>query len=364
MSKQEAATKSKTKRYVILGVKLAVVAAVAWWIVGTVRSEWGDLTQIGTLRYGWLCAAALFYLVGLLPAGVFWYSTLRMLGQKVGFVETLRAYFIGHLGKYVPGKAMVVVLRAGLIRGQDIHRGVAAVSVFLETLTMMASGAFIAALVLAIWFHDQTWLMLLALGLMLAAGTPTIPPVFRLLVKLARVGKSDPNIQQHIASINGRTLLFGWCCMAVCWTLLGLSMWATLGGLGLQHGGLVESLPHFVGAVSLAMVAGFLSLIFPGGIGPRDMVLKVLMVPYFAAATITMSPEAAATLAAALLRIVWLFSELAISLVLFVAVRPKKTMEEQEVFEDPLRGPHQTPARSPAHTPTGASAPSRDQSGE
>jgi len=40
----------------------------------------------------------------------------QVLEQKdLGGRNVERAYLIGHLGKYVPGKAMVVVLRVGLI---------------------------------------------------------------------------------------------------------------------------------------------------------------------------------------------------------------------------------------------------------
>ena len=84
----------------------------------------------------------MLYLVGLLPEGLFWQRALRAMGQEAPLGRTLRAYYIGHLGKYVPGKAMVVVLRTGLICGPGVDAGIAAASVFLETLTMMAVGAF------------------------------------------------------------------------------------------------------------------------------------------------------------------------------------------------------------------------------
>ena len=87
----------------------------------------------------WLAASGGLYLLGTLCCGVFWHRTLRALGQPVSLPQALRAYYIGQLGKYVPGKAMVVILRAGLVRGQGSIPALAAVSVFLETLTMMSS---------------------------------------------------------------------------------------------------------------------------------------------------------------------------------------------------------------------------------
>ena len=67
------------------------------------------------LAPGWLFSPGLLYALGM-RQGLFWHRTLRSLGQPVTLGDTLRAFFIGHLGKYVPGKAMVIVLRSGLLR--------------------------------------------------------------------------------------------------------------------------------------------------------------------------------------------------------------------------------------------------------
>ncbi len=158
----------------------------------------GDVSHFGGL-----------YIAALFPAAVFWFVALRSLGQHPGFGETVRAYYIGHLGKYVPGKAMVVVLRAGLIGSHRVNVGVAAASVFLETLTWLAVGSFFAAMYLAFQFRGHVLYVLLAVGMMLLAGLPTLPPVFRRLARLARVGRSDPSIQEKLGRLDA-----GRCCSA------------------------------------------------------------------------------------------------------------------------------------------------------
>ena len=102
--------------------------------------------------------------------GVFWHRILRALGQNVGFWTALRAFYIGHLGKYVPGKAMVVILRAGMIRGPGVDASLAVVSVFFETLTMMSVGALLAAGIVAVWFREQPLLLWASLGMLAVAG--------------------------------------------------------------------------------------------------------------------------------------------------------------------------------------------------
>jgi len=264
----------------------------------------------------WLALAGGLYLLGLLPAGLFWHRVLRVLGQDARLGETLRAYYIGHLGKYVPGKAMVVVIRAGLIRSHRVQTGVAAVSVFFETLTMMTVGAFIAAAILAVYFREQTLLFVVAIGLMAGAGMPTLPPIFKRLVRFAGVGKSDPTTREKVDRLGYGTLAVGWIAMTVVWCLLAASLWAVLRAIGVQATddgtplGLIAQFPLYAAGVSLAMVAGFLSLV-PGGVLVREAVLTQLMAPRLG--------EAIALASAVVLRLVWLVAELVISIILYVS---------------------------------------------
>ncbi|MEE8453088.1 MAG: lysylphosphatidylglycerol synthase transmembrane domain-containing protein [Thermoguttaceae bacterium] len=310
-------SKSNQKKWLKTAVKLLVVVIVLWAIRGTLLDAWDQMGQYEWhLEPKWLAIAGGLYLLGLLPAGLFWHRVLRVLGQEAGLGETLRAYFIGHLGKYVPGKAMVVVLRTGLIRSHRVDTGIAAVSVFFETLTMMAVGACIAAGIIAAKLRDQQLYLYGAIGLMLLAGLPTLPPIFRRLVRLARVGKSDPTTGERLEKLGYGTLALGWVAMGLVWVMLGLSLWATFRATGIHHLGPIEHLSSYTAAVSLAMVAGFLSLI-PGGLGVRDGILIKLIVLFF------LVSEAQAVVAGALLRLVWLVSEVIISVILYsVGSRP------------------------------------------
>lgn len=306
------------KKWFFLALKIAIVLVVTWAVADTLLKASNQLSgyDAWSLRPLWLVAAGSLYLLGLLPAGLFWYHVLLKMGQKAGLAETLTAYYVGHLGKYVPGKAMVVIIRTGMIRGNRVNTALAAASVFYETLTMMAVGAFLSAAILAVWCRGHWLLFSAALGLMVAAGLPTIPPVFRFLARLARVGKSDPAVREKIDALGVPTLLAGWAAMTATWLVLALSLWATLEAIGVQAMELVAHFPQFLASVSLAMVAGFLSLI-PGGLGVRDMILAELLVPYFDRVTCPIEPAATAVLSALLLRVTWLLAELILSAILY-----------------------------------------------
>ena len=330
------------KKRLIAAVKIIIVIAVFLWIGHELSKSWDTLKrQNWAPDYAWLVFAGVLYIVAYFPAALFWRYSMQAFGQRPGFYESLRAYYIGHLGKYIPGKAMVVILRSGLLRHDRTRASIAAAAVFLETLTMMAVGAFLSAVIVIIWFRNMEngrSLALLAVGMMLVAGAPIYPPFFRWMAKRLGVGRSDPEIDRKLAGLNFRTLGIGWGLMTIAWFFLGLSLWATIRGVGIEPGPLWEHLPRFVLAAAISVVLGFVMMI-PAGLGVRDMVMALVLTAYFIDLAMTSDPnmsyENAEKLAlgqgiviAAVQRVISIFAELTASAVL--VLKKDKEPAEQE----------------------------------
>ena len=231
-------------------------------------------------------------------------------------LRQMRAYYAGHLGKYVPGKAMVVVIRTALLHRVHVDSAIAAVSVFAETLTMMTVGALVAALIIIWWFNTHTGLLILAIALMLVSGIPTWPPVFRYLVRRLRVTVLQPKVEAALRGFTWRVMFLGWGANILGWSVMGLSLWAVLRSLPMEAplDPWYELWPRLTASVSLAVVAGFLSLL-PGGLGVRELVLDELMAGRFG--------PVIALVSAVLLRLVWLLAELIVSAILYMGLRIK-----------------------------------------
>jgi len=315
--------KTSARRWLLLGAKLLVIALVVWFVRRTLVEGW---SQLGDYQWGlgfaWLVLAGGLYLLALCPAAVFWFCCLRALGQQPHLGETLRAYFIGHLGKYVPGKAMVVVIRAAMIGGHRVDTGVAAASVFLETLTWVASGSFLAAAYLAVRVSHQHMAVLGAVALMALAGLPTLPPVFARLARLAGVGRSDPQTVAKLHRLGFRTILLGWMIMPLGWAFMGLAYWATLRGIGLAQLDAIAELPRYTAAIALATVAGFAAIFLPAGVGVREAALVELTIPYLRG--FAPQAELVAWVSAVLIRLVSVVSELVISGILYLIGLPRR----------------------------------------
>lgn len=301
--------RKKLYRWIFAAAKLAVCALLGWFIYHAFVSGNEKLDgHTWHVEPQWLVLSGILYLLGSLPGAVYWYAVLVRTRQEVGFGESLRAYYISQLGKYVPGKWMVILLRRTLLRGRAVETTVVAASVFFETLTLLAVGAAMSALVLIVWHREQTILILTAVGSTLLLGVPTIPSVFRWLIHVLRVGRLNPTAGNKFTWVGWRVILCGWVGIALGWFVQGMALWATLRSLGVGEANPFHLLSLHTTSVALGVVAGFLSQI-PGGLVMREWVSGELMEPQYGAAM--------GMISAVIFRLVLLVSELAISIILY-----------------------------------------------
>ena len=200
---------------------------------------------------------------------------------------------------------MVIVLRLGALKGYDFKKMATAITIFMETLTMMAVGGALAAICLILLNIDWK-LTLLAVGLLLAMLLPTLPLVLRLIIAKLQRGVSAETIREWTSRIHFGLVLKGWLAMTVTWLLFGLSLLCILRGLPISEAmetDWLRLLLSSLGACALAVVLGFVSLL-PGGAGVREVVLSTILAP-------VVGPTAALC-AAIWLRITWLVTELAV----------------------------------------------------
>ena len=229
------------------------------------------------------------------------------------FLATTWAYFYGGLGKYFPGKAMVIVLRLGALKAYDFKKMATAITIFMETLTMMAVGGALAAICLIVLNLDWR-LTLLAVGLLLAMFLPTLPPILRMIIAKLQRGVSAETLREWTSRIHFGLVFRGWIAMFFAWLLFGLSLLCILRGLPIAESletDWLRLMLSSLGACALAVVLGFVSLL-PGGAGVREVVLSTILAPVVG--------PAAAFCAAIWLRITWLATELAVVAIL-AAVR-------------------------------------------
>lgn len=218
------------------------------------------------------------------------------LGVAVSLGRVVAAQLLGHAGKYVPGKAIVVVLRVGALRPTgDVPDGFttrATIAVFFETLLMMAVGGTFAGVLL--WSAPvPLWVKGSAAAMAVAAALPTFPPLMRWVIQqiTRRTGGSDENNALHLSRIDWPLFASGWFWSLLSWIGIGLSFACLIvaipslgdgsatGPISIDASRLTWPLLFSASAaIALGMVLGFASLI-PGGAGVRETVTLLALAP-------------------------------------------------------------------------------------
>ena len=279
-----------------VGVGLVVAIYKAWQ---QLRNEPIDLGQLDWVSLG---IGILFYALTLVVTALYWRSALISLGGQVEPLSAVRAFAFSQMGKYLPGKAMVVVIRADMVRSEQTRLGAAIASVFIETLMWIFVGAQIASAYFLFSGNVGTWLQILALSIMFVSGLITIPPNFKKLARL--VGKLKKSTAAADApEMTWAVFLRGIVVLSIAWLVAGLSAFHVVSSIP-GSGVLWTDFWLILAAVALTTVGGFVSLI-PGGIGVRELVIIPLLAPRYSTAV--------ALVAALLIRLVWIMSELLVS---------------------------------------------------
>lgn len=271
-------------KWPVFAIVLVAVSCRGWQLWSKVDTRTVDL------HAGWLAGAVLVYVLGWLPAAIYWRSLLAAVGDHISLLKVARAYYCGHLGKYVPGKAGVIVIRAGMIGGSGGRVRSAALTAGYESLTTIVTGAAVA-LMFSPWIFSTLVERPEWAGLKSLPGYPLIVPIAvivlylamlplaaKLFARLATVAlkkeaenSTNPDTDQK-ANISTPLLLRGSLLLILGWCVHGLALGCIIRGTGgaafeIQHW------PLWTAAVAAAISGGFLAVFAPGGIGVREWLL-------------------------------------------------------------------------------------------
>ncbi len=271
-------------------LRLLILGIVGFFFWVTLSKAWEQVVDSEValdwrkVSWGMLALSVPSVMAGLIPSCFAWQKILDDFGQKIAWKKSFYAYFLGHFGKYVPGKAMAVILRVGALHRHGVAVRPAVVSVFIETLTGIASGALLGAILLQFTALPSS-LRYVALACIPFAIVALLPHPFRWFVHRvakSRIGKMPPKIAD---AINGRMMIRTVLTSILGWLLQGTALWLVLQALCLsvvdsvQGGAIAGGLPQVgtfqgwivcVASMSLGAFVGFLSLL-PGGAVAREL---------------------------------------------------------------------------------------------
>jgi uncharacterized membrane protein YbhN (UPF0104 family) len=260
--------RAATRRPVILAF-LAVALGLGCYAV---VSDWRSIRAgVDRLTLAELAASLGFVLLALVAGLMQWRSVLADLGSRLPMRAAAPVYFLGQLGKYLPGSVWAALGQIELAKAREVPRSRSAAAYAITVLTTLLAAAVVAAALLpfvdAGRLHAYFWILLVApLGLI-----ALLPPVLRPLLSAGfRLLRRTP--PEHLATGKGTAIAFAWGVAG--WLGYGLQIWVLATALGAPSG---RAFAASVGGFALAWSAGFLVVFAPAGAGAREATLVVLL---------------------------------------------------------------------------------------
>jgi uncharacterized membrane protein YbhN (UPF0104 family) len=217
----------------------------------------------------WLVAGLVCAALAMLAIAVPWKHALALVGVEAPLLACITWYFVGEIGKYVPGGIWPVVGRAELARRGGHPRSGAYASVGLSLGALYLSGMVVVAVLLPLRFVDDgaNWLWVLALlpiGLALLHHRPLAWMVERAEKVMKR--KLSVQIPPWSASL-GLILRY-----VPSWLLIGTSTWCVARAFDPSVSWLT-----IAPAAMMSWVVGFVLVPVPGGVGVREAAFVALV---------------------------------------------------------------------------------------
>ena len=239
--------------------------------------QWNQLGQqpLDTTLEPWSIAASALLVLGTYALLVqLWRLLVASSGASLRFWPAVRIWAVSGLFRYVPGKVWSIGAMAALASRESVPAIPAASSAVLNTILNLASGIAISMLLAWRWLNQispnaqpVSVALLVAAALGLIALPYALPRLGTLAGRLTGrdiVLRAPPPWALGLA-IAGNMLA---------WALYGLAfMWLARGVLGTATGQSWQ----YIAVFTASYIVGYLFLIIPGGIGPREAMMTLLM---------------------------------------------------------------------------------------
>lgn len=265
----------------VAGVGIGGLAAV--FVVRAVLRDRAEITDaVGRATLGWLVLALALASVAMVAAAAPWRRALQALGADLPGPQVLARYFLGEIGKYLPGGVWPVLGRGELARRAGTARSAAYGSVALSLVTLYLAALFVVLVGSPALFGDGDGPGALFVLLLLPLGLLGLHPraLGRALALVERVTRRSLTLPIPA----WRTSLGLVVRYVPAWLGVGAATWAV--ARALDPG---APLPEVAVAAVLSWVVGFVLVPVPGGIGVREAT--------FVAAASSLGPGIAATVA-------------------------------------------------------------------
>ncbi|MEU0570183.1 lysylphosphatidylglycerol synthase transmembrane domain-containing protein [Nonomuraea sp. NPDC005983] len=250
--------RSPVRRLVRAGFLLVALGFGGW----AIASQW-DAVVAGFARLDppMLVASLGAVVAALLGAMLTWRTLLADLGSPLPFRPAAKVFFVGQLGKYIPGAVWPMIAQMEMGRDLGVPRSRSAAAFFLMMPVQLASGLLVTLGTLG--WNRYGWLLLFIPVLLVLLEPKVINGVIGYgLRRLKREPLERPLTRR------GMLTALGWAVAG--WACYGLHLYFVA-----PEGGLLFA----IGAFALSWCLGILTFVVPAGAGVREVAMVAVLAP-------------------------------------------------------------------------------------
>ncbi|MGW6494159.1 lysylphosphatidylglycerol synthase domain-containing protein [Nonomuraea angiospora] len=228
-----------------------------------VAKQW-DAVVAGFARLSWaaLAGSLVAVVAALLGAMLTWRTLLADLGSPLPPRPAAKVFFVGQLGKYIPGAVWPVIAQMEMGRDLGVPRSRSAAAFFLMMPIQLATGLLVTLVTLG-W--DRYGWLLLFIPLLLVLLEPKVinAVIGYALRKMKREPLERPLTRRGMLTALGWALA-GWLCYGVHLYFIA------------PQGGVLFA----VGAFAVSWCLGILTFVVPAGAGVREVAMVAVLAPH------------------------------------------------------------------------------------
>ncbi|MFB9376648.1 lysylphosphatidylglycerol synthase domain-containing protein [Kineococcus gynurae] len=268
----------------VLGLLRSPVVRVGFLVLALGLAVWYVVSERAQIAAAWervsagaVALALVLSLLNVALAGASWRAVMADLGSRLRVRDAAKVFFVGQLGRYIPGTVFQFVAQAELARDLGVPRRRTGSALAVALLVSMTTCALLLSALLpfglrgvdlqgAAWTRHLVWATPVFLLLL-------VPAVLNpLLARLLRLARQEP--LEHPVTARGLLAAAGWALGS--WVAVGLQVFVLSASLG---SGLSRAhlLALCLGGYALAWLVGFLVVVAPAGAGAREVVLGAVV---------------------------------------------------------------------------------------
>jgi uncharacterized membrane protein YbhN (UPF0104 family) len=265
--------RTRVSRGVRAGILLAILALCCYGLV----TEWPQVhPTLGRLHWYSIAGSLAAAMAGAWCMMLAWRALLADLGSRLPVPVAARITFLAQLGKYVPGGIWSFAAYVELGHDYQVPRRRGAASVIVAFAVAVAVGLLIAVVALTPASPAIVRRYALVIAVAPVIAICLAPPILhRILNGALRLFRQEP-LEQRL-SWRGLGHVLGWSVLG--WLLYGTQLWLLVADVAKDG---FHSMLLALGAYAFAFSLALVLVIFPNGIGAREVLLVAALAPLLA----------------------------------------------------------------------------------